>query len=280
VSVRCDDPTCDDGNLDQLSVKKTSGAGVQPLSGNTVIQVNLKLGKDCNDPSQVMKEFDYDSHPFCNINAVSLTNDPTSGDKEPQLKQQDIKLISPLLRKELSSANSDSNEGKGVSARIYSKYEIRHVIDGGDTIQESDDSVEYIQKESSNYRECVSDKKTPAGCKEYKYYDYISNILPLSDIPNYFGIYQKDKPLITVIDDKNEGVKFICYKSIDEAIAFIKTIKKQPHDPHKNYLYFPNDVISIKSGTTYSEINHIAINDMNGIGIKPGCGIGWWPPTK
>lgn len=235
VSLSCINPArgCG-GELGRLLISKHSLAGGQPLSGNTQVTIKLKLVDELS------------------VNAVSLTTQCVGTDagkpistcangNNIKIQSQDVKLPHSLAIKELKKT-------RGLMAKVKVQYELRHVQNGGDTVQEADDDVVYNQYESD---------------------DLEVNILPLFDVPEYYGIYQKTStkealPIIATYDAARdrEGNRYVCYPSVGDATNFLSYANKKILAGN---LSIPEEGISI--------IVKGSNEGLNKLFYKRGCGV-------
>ena len=252
INLQCYNPKkdknviCEKG-LDMLSISKKSGPGGQPLSGNTQIQVKIKLGDDdCQDFTK--KE--------CNIPALSVTDlDPNGCDIkdtvsktlcENKIKLQEVKLVN----------HNNEIRGYGLKASLGIDFVVRHVEDGGDTTQEGDDDVRFIQLHTNNETSPILVSKT--------------------DIPEYYGISSKNESTesgsVVVVYGNNPSnssynIRYVCYPNIKDAIKFMS---------YANHNLKSNASKELVGGVSFQIINdkngQASFSRNNAFFLHKGCG--------
>jgi hypothetical protein len=260
------DPACTRGKYDELVVAKNSIYGALPVSGNTQINVKIKLGVDPEDFSDSINNTNSITKAISLTPAKPLESDPTI---------KELILISNSLREDIRF-----NGGVKSSLDVY--YVLRHVKEGASTIPDADDTIENISYHCSIHKngfknESVTDYDyqcnlgtnlgTVGNITEFtqgatiknnknkiQRIDYRPTLIAYSDIPKIYGIYQKIGKGYTAVKATGRGIlgkdRYVCYKSLEEAYKFISS---------------SNEL----KGITY---NVSAINERNTVPILNFCG--------
>lgn len=197
------------GHQNQLTIYKHSVQGGRPLTGNTNIKVKINVGRDCSQHQSLNADKSLELQ--CSPKAVSLSIDK-SDPKKTNLIAEPFNVPSPFLYKD------------GVKANIELEYVLRHVVSGGDTIEEADDSVKYIQS-----------KVMPKPVV----------LIPKEELNKYYGISiganTGSNMFVEYLNIDNQIDRaYLCFSDSKQAEQFVKDFKNKlfkPLMPHKMTFY-------------------------------------------
>ncbi len=163
------------GHADTLKVQKHSVQNGLPLTGNTVINVSLSVGTNC---------LNIKPEKACKLTMISF-------------------LKNEIVYKIITPPSIQNN----IKANVTLDYVLRHVKDGGDTIEEADDKVEFI-----------------SGTKTIS-----ATVLPRSEYKDYYGIYLDDKPILASYKNRHDYVPYyyVCFSTQSDAAIFVDKLYKQ-----------------------------------------------------
>ena len=251
------DLACQRGKYDEMIVAKSAMVSSTPVSGNTIVNVTIKLGIDNNEKLNVtpvtekaskdeetIKRHRYsleikkieDSLTNINANSISIidscSSDTVSKQTNPTLKVgtksfniciNSFTTISEKLRANIKKTG-------GVKADVDVEYLVRHVNSGGDTVQEGDDSVSFISyfchiNQINDVYQFDSDKKIDEEIKKHNKGYREDSPAPLEYLCNVPGV---------------EGVSVDKYTFTDKGINFYyisEPINSAHSDTKLSYTY-------------------------------------------